>query len=472
MFSSTKDALKYISEKDIAMVDLKIVGIAGQWLHITIPARQFTQKHFDEGVGYDGSSGSGFSSVESGDVAARPDPSTAFIDPFWTAPTISFLCDTITADSKQPFPSDPRTIARTALAYMDQLGIADQAWMGPEFEFHVFDRVEVTNEMFATGVQILAPEIETEGLSAPIPPRQGYLRTPPSEQFHNLRSEISLMLEEMGVPVKYHHHEVGAPGQCEIEIELCPLLQAADQTMLIKYVIKNVARRHGKLATFMPKPLHGEAGNGMHVHQKLNKGTQPLFFDESQKNYANLSDFALQYIGGLLLHGAGLAGLTNPSTNSYKRLVEGYEAPVNLFFSLANRSAAIRVPRYAVQPQDKRIEYRPPDFTGNIYLSLAAMLMAGLDGVNSKLDLTQHNFGPYDVNIERETAEFRRQISTLPRTLYDALEALAKDHEFLLRGEVFPATFIQNWISTKLRDETQAINVRPHPYEYQLYLDV
>ena len=471
MFESTAEALKFIKQKDIAMVDLKIIGIAGQWLHITIPACQFSQKHFEEGVGYDGSSGAGFGKVESGDVAALPQANTAFIDPFCAEPTLSLLCDTVAADSKEPFSNDPRTIARRAVGYMCRTGIADEAWMGPEYEFHVFDRIEVYNDMYQSGVRLIAPEIETDGLSPSIPLKQGYLRIPPSDQFNDLRTEISLVLQEMGIPVKYHHHEVGAPGQCEIEVELSPLLTAADHAMMIKYVVKNVARRHGKLATFMPKPVFGEAGNGMHVHQKLNKGGQPIFFDEGRKNYANLSDLALQYVGGLLRHGQALAGLSNPSTNSYKRLVEGYEAPVNLFFSLANRSAAIRVPRYAISPQDKRIEYRPPDFTGNVYLTLAAMLMAGLEGIQSKLDLSKHNFGPYDVNVEQESAAFRNQIATLPRTLYDAMDALAADHEFLQQGDVFPASFIQSWTDSKRLDETQAINVRPHPYEYELYLD-
>jgi len=317
VFDSAADALKYIEVNDLAMVDLKVVGVAGQWLHLTVPARQFTQKHFEEGVGYDGSSGAGFGEVESGDVAARPDPSSAFVDPFWEHPTISFLCDTIAADTKEQLASDPRNIARRAVERMRTIGVADEAWMGPEFEFHVFDRVEVANEPYYTNVEIHSAEVHPDGLTSAIPHKHGYLRVPPSEQLHDLRAEISLMLEKLGIPVRYHHHEVGAPGQCEIEVDLAPLLCVADHTMLIKYVIKNLARRRGKLATFMPKPVFGEAGNGMHVHQMLTKGGQPFFYDRKQKNYANLSDLALQYIGGLLKHGRALAGLTNPSTNSY-----------------------------------------------------------------------------------------------------------------------------------------------------------
>lgn len=471
MFASAAEALKYIKDRQIAMIDLKIVGIAGQWLHMTVPARQFSLKHFEEGVGYDGSSGSGFSRVESGDVAAVPRPQTAFVDPFWDKPTLSFLCDTVAADTKAPFPSDPRTIAQRAVAYLRATGVADQAWMAPEFEFHIFERVEIVSEMYEFGVRITAPEVQTDGAAPPIPIKQGYLRAPPGDQLYNLRSEIALVLEELGVPVKYHHHEVGAPGQCEIEVELDELLRAADRAMLIKYVIKNVARRHGKLATFMPKPVFGEAGNGMHVHQKLDKDGRPLFYDERGRNYAGLSDLALQYTAGLLKHGRALAGLTNPSTNSYKRLVEGYEAPVNLFFSLANRSAAIRVPRYAVSPEDKRIEYRPPDFTGNVYLTLAAMLMAGLDGIASKLDPAALNLGPFDVDIASQSAEFRDKIVSLPRSLYDALDALAADREFLTRGGVFPETLLADWIASKRRNEARAMAMRPHPFEFTMYLD-
>lgn len=471
MFSSVADALKYVRDHSIAMVDLKIVTLSGQWMHLTIPAANFTREFFEEGVGYDGSSGSGFSKVESGDVSAIPRVETAFVDPFWQEPTLSFLCDTIAADTKEPFPNDPRTIARRAEDYLRSTGLADEAWMGPEFEFHVLDRVAVENSPYRTRVDICCCETQPEGQTPPIPRRGGYLRVPPAEHLHDVRTEIVLTLERLGVPVRYHHHEVGAPGQCEIEVKLAPLLKAADQAMLIKYVIKNTAARHGKLATFMPKPIYGEAGNGMHVHQMLTRGGAPLFFDERRKNYADLSDLALQYIGGLLQHGRALTGLTNPSTNSFKRLVEGYEAPVNLFFCLANRSAAVRVPKYTIRPEQKRIEYRPPDFTGNIYLSLAAMLMAGVDGIRSRVDVAARHFGPFDVDIARQDAAFRERITALPRSLHDALTALGEDHQFLLKGNVFSEAFVQGWVASKLADESRVMKARPHPYEYELYLD-
>ena len=471
MFDKAQEALAYIAKNNIDMVDFKIVGLGGQWLHITVPARQLTEKHFEEGVGYDGSSGSGYSSVESGDVAALPELATGFVDPFFEHPTLSFLCATVDAETKEPLANDPRTIARRAIEYMRSTGIADQAWMAPEFEFHVLDRVEVVSTPFHTSVDIHSAETRPDGTAPAINTNRGYLQMPPGDQFHDLRTEICLELEKLGIDIRYHHHEVGAPGQCEIEINPQPLVLAAHHGMLIKYFVKRVAQRRGKLATFMPKVVFGEAGNGMHVHQKLTKGDQHVFFDDRRQNYANLSDLALSYVAGLLTHGCALTGLTNPSTNSFKRLIEGYEAPVNLFFSLANRSAAIRVPRYAVSPQAKRIEYRPPDFTGNIYLTLAAMLMAGLDGIERKIDPAKNNLGPFDVDIAKQSAEFRAKITPLPRSLYAAFDALQADHAFLLKGDVFSASFIETWIRNKRTNDAFEISARPHPREYELYLD-
>lgn len=472
MFANAREALDHIAQHNIHLVDLKVTGLRGQWLHITIPATRFTEKHFEEGVGYDGSSGSGFTSVESGDVCALPLPESAFMDPFCDRPTLSFLCRTVTADTRQPFPSDPRTIAEHAVAYMKQTGIADTAMMGPEFEFHVFDRVDVFEGGHASGYQIEAAEFNGDSGGAPrMLPQQGYCRTPPLDQLHDLRSDIAMTLEEIGVQVRYHHHEVGASGQCELEVQMADLVTAADHAQIIKYVVKNVARRYGKVATFMPKPIFGEAGNGMHVHQCLWKDGRPLFFDDRRRNYADLSDLALHYVAGLLSHGEALTGLTNPSTNSFKRLVEGYEAPVNLVFSLGNRSAAIRVPRYATRPEEKRIEYRPPDATANIYLMLASMLMAGLDGVQRRLDPSALGFGPFDVDIAKQDEAFKARIAGLPRSLYDAVNALSANHAFLLKGEVFPASFIEGWVKGKRREETDDVAVRPHPREFALYLD-
>ncbi|MFH1109416.1 MAG: type I glutamate--ammonia ligase [Planctomycetota bacterium] len=471
MFSKSTEALDYIAKSHVEMVDLKVCGIGGRWLHITIPATRFPASYFEEGVGFDGSSGSGFTNVEDGDVVAIPDPTAAFVDPFFHAPTLSFICTTARADTKEPLGSDPRAVAQRAVEYLRSTRIADQSLMAPEFEFYVFDSLRFVNEPLRMSVEIGSSEARSDGSNTPAAPRQAYLLTPPTERLHDIRSEISSILEQMGVAVRYHHHEVGACGQCEIEVCLADLVRAADQAMLVKYVVKNVAARHGKLATFMPKPVFGEAGNGMHVHQKLDRAGQPLFFDPSDAAYAHLSPTALRYIGGLLTHGCALTGLTNPSTNSFKRLVPGFEAPVYLFFSIANRSAAIRVPRYAVSPPEKRIEYRPPDATGNVYLMLAAMLMAGLDGIASQIDIRSRHFGPFDVDIARQDAAFREGITPLPLSLGAALYALAADQHFLTKGGVFTSSFLENWIAVKRRDETIEMARRPHPYEYELYLD-
>ncbi len=471
MFQTPGEAVKFISSNKIEMVDLKIVSLAGRWLHVTIPASRFSEDYFVDGVGYDGSAGAGFARVESGDVSALPDPTTGFLDPFAPQPTLSFICDTVTADTRAPFINDPRTIARRAEAYLARSGVADEAWFAPEFEFHVFDRVTLVNGPYRSGVDITPRQAACDGVAYPIRPQQGYMQVPPADQLHALRCEIVRILEQVGVPVRYHHHEVGASGQCEIETHLMPLLKAADATQIVKYVVKNVAAGHGKVATFMPKPLHGEAGNGMHVHQRLAKRGRPVFHDDSAKRYANLSDTALHYIAGLLKHGPALTALTNPSTNSFQRLVEGYEAPVKLFFSVGNRSAAIRVPRYATRPEQKRIEYRPPDFTGNVYLSLAAMLMAGVDGVLNKIDPAANGFGPFDVDIAAQDDAFKDKIASLPSSLPAALEALEADQDFLCRGEVFSPGLLAAWRRFKLLGEAREVASRPHPYEFQLYLD-
>jgi len=409
--------------------------------------------------------------VDDSDVAALPQFETAFMDPFCHEPTISFLCDAVTADTKEAVLSDPRTIAKRAVGHMRDSGIADVAVMGPELEFHVFNRVHVADGAYEAGVSIQSSEVEPDGVGPAIPAKRGYMRVPPTDQLNDLRTDVAMTLERLGVPVRYHHHEVGAPGQCEIEIDLADLVRAADCVMLIKYVVKNVARRYDRLATFMPKPVFGEAGNGMHVHQKLEKAGRNLFYDEKKQGYGGLSKVALHYIGGLLKHGRALTGLTNPSTNSFKRLVAGYEAPVDLFFSVGNRSAAVRVPRYAVTEADKRIEYRPPDFTGNAYLSLAAMLMAGLDGIESEIDVDANNFGPFDFDVARQDEAFRERITPVPKSLHEALVSLQEDQGFLLKGGVFTEPFLAHWIHTKLTTEAREVAARPHPHEFSLYLD-
>lgn len=474
MFGSIAEALGYIRQHDVAMVDLKVTGVNGQWLHLTLPASRLSESHFESGVGYDGSSGSGFTQVEKGDVAARPVLETAFMDPICKHATLSFLCETVAADTHESVAFDPRVIAQKAVQSMRDRGIARQALMAPEFEFYVFDDVRIVNSPFRRGVTIRSSE---SGPGAGVPSirtKGGYLRVPPADRLHDLRSEIALTLAKVGVDVRYHHHEVGGPGQCEIELDMTDLVRAADQAMLVKYIVKNVARQYGLVATFMPKPIYGEAGNGMHVHQRLvGADDEPVFFDDQNGNYANFSNDGLNYIAGLLHHGRALTGFTNPSTNSFKRLVEGYEAPVNLFFSLGNRSAAIRIPGYAVEPDEKRMEYRPPDGTANAYLMLAAMLMAGVDGIRNKRyeRTSNHSFGPYDVDMAQQSAEFKNGVAALPRSLRDAMTALENDHAFLTADGVFPEQFIQQWIGLKRRHDADPVEHMPHPYEFELYFD-
>jgi len=471
MFSNFDEAQQYVREQQFKMIDLKFSDLHGRWHHVTVPASQFNETLMRDGVGFDGSS-VGLKSVKSGDMVLLPDLATAFRDPFWEAPTLSFVCSAFEADTKLPFPRDPRNIAKRAEEYMQETGVADESRWGPEYEFYIFDNVAFENGVNTATYRVDSSEAAWQSAAGGhghlIPLHGGYHAIPPKDQLFNLRSEMSIVLEEMGIEVKYHHHEVGGPGQCEIETPMMGLLQSGDATQMVKYVTKMVAHRRHQTATFMPKPLYGEAGNGMHFHQHLFKNNVNVFYDEN--GYGHLSDTALYYIGGLLAHGPAVLAFTNPSTNSYRRLVPGFEAPVNSFFSLGNRSAAIRVPKYADQPDTARFEFRPPDATCNIYLALAVQLMAGLDGIRRKLDPRELGFGPIDQNIFGWSDEQRTAIKPLPASLHEALEALEKDHEFLLQGDVFDEGQIAEWIKVK-SEEYYGVRNRPHPYEIQLYFD-
>jgi glutamine synthetase len=457
----------------VQMVDLKFADLWGRWRHLTIPRGQFTPALLEAGVGFDGSA-VGLKSVKAGDMVLVPDLSTGFADPFWDVPALSFICTTLEADTKEVFPNDPRNIASRAEDYMVESGIADRSQWGPEFEFYVFDSVAYENGMNRAGYSVESGEAAWRsgagGHGHYIPLHGGYHAIPPKDTLYNLRTAMSLHLQAMGVPVKYHHHEVGGPGQCEIETPLVSLLKAGDMTMIVKYVTKMVAHRCGQTATFMPKPIYGEAGSGMHFHQHLFKGDQNVFYDPA--GYGLLSQTALYYIGGLLFHGSALLALTSPSTNSYRRLVPGFEAPVNAFFSIGNRSAAVRVPRYATQSDRVRIEFRPPDAACNVYLALAAQLLAGLDGVQRRIDPTEAGFGPIDADIFSWTDEQRAAIRPLPPSLKESLDALADDHDFLLVGDVFSTDLIERWIAFKMEAEYYQVRNRPHPYEMELYFDV
>ena len=473
MFHNFDEAKQFVLDRQIQMVDLKYTDLWGRWHHVTLPVSQFAPDLLEEGVGFDASS-VGLKPLKAGDMVVTPDLSTGFVDPFWDAPTLSFVCSAREADTRLDFPRDPRNIARRAEEYLRQLGVADESRWGPEFEFYIFQSVAFENQAHRVGYQLESSEgpwnAPKGGLGYYIPLHGGYHAHPPRDSLYNLRSEMCLLLETMKVPIKYHHHEVGGPGQVEIETPMMGLLETADATMKVKYVTKMAAVAHNQTVTFMPKPLFGEAGNGMHFHQMLVKDGLSLFYEPD--GYAGLSRLALHYIGGLLSHGPALLAFTNPSTNSFRRLVPGYEAPVNLFFSLGNRSAAVRIPKYANTPTEQRIEFRPPDATCNVYLALAAQLMAGLDGILNQIDPTQAGFGPYDTNIFTWTAEERKKIKGLPTSLREALEALAADHDFLLAGGVMDPVFIQDWIDYKMTREHTEVWDRPHPYEMELYFDV
>jgi glutamine synthetase len=473
MFHTYEQVRRYLDEKHIGMVDLKFTDLWGRWHHLTVPANQFTAQLLEHGIGFDGSA-VGLKSVKAGDMVLVPDLSTGMLDPFWDTSTVSFICTTLEADTHQVFTNDPRNIAIRAEEFLKSSGIADESRWGPEFEFYIFDSVSYEYGVNRASYRVNCAEADwtssESGHGHYIPVHGGYHAIPPKDQFYNLRTEMCLHLQEMGVPVKYHHHEVGGPGQSEIETPMMGLLQAGDATMIIKYVSKMTAQIHGKTVTFMPKPLYGEAGSGMHFHQHLFKSGANIFYDPG--GYGCLSQVALYYIGGLLIHGPALLALTNPSTNSYSRLVPGYEAPVNAFFSLGNRSAAVRIPKYATQPEAARMEFRPPDASCNVYLAMAAQLLAGLDGIQREIDPSQAGFGPFDANIFAWTDEQRHQIKSLPDSLNAALIALEQDHDFLLKGEVFSDLLLKQWVDFKRNEEYYQVRNRPHPYEMSLYFDV
>ncbi len=472
MFKTFAQASRYVKDYNVEMIDLKFCDLWGRWHHLTIPSSQFLPELMEKGIGFDGSA-VGLKSVKAGDMVLVPDLGTAFMDPFWDTPTLSFICTTLEADTHAIFENDPRNIAIRAEEYLKSTGIADESRWGPEFEFYIFDSVSYEYGVNRASYTIFSSEADWNsaqgGHGHYIPVHGGYHAIPPKDQLYRLRTEMVRHLEKMGVPVKYHHHEVGGPGQSEIETPMMGLLQAGDATMIIKYVTKMTAHAHGQTATFMPKPLYGEAGSGMHFHQHLFKKGKNIFYDP--QGYGCLSRQALYYIGGLLQHGPALLAITNPSTNSYRRLVPGYEAPVNAFFSLGNRSAAVRIPKYANQPETARLEFRPPDATGNVYLMLAAMLMAGLDGIRNQIDPTEAGFGPIDQNIFAWSEEQRASIKSLPSSLNEALRALEADHDFLTAGGVFHEDLIRQWIDYKRNQEYFAVRNRPHPYEMSLYFD-
>lgn len=471
MFSSLSDAAEYIRKEEVEVLDLKYIDFSGRWRHVTLPATTEAFKLLEQGVGFDGSS-VGYKKIHSGDMAIIPDYETAFIDPFWNRKTLSFICDIVEAESRQVSAFDPRELARRAEKYLGRLGWVDKSYWGPELEFNIFDGVSYGIGKTHSSYKIFTQEIvgnsteSTHGFH--IIPMRGYHVTPPADSYYDLRSDMAGYLEAVGVKIKYHHHEVGGAGEMEIELPMGSLLETGDRIMLIKYVAKMVGQKWGKSVTFMPKPVYGDGGNGMHVHQNLWKGNDNIFYD--QAGYSGLSNNALSYIAGLFEHAQALVALTNPSSNSYRRLVPGFEAPTNLFFSAGNRSAAVRIPKYATAEQDKRIEFRPPDASCNIYFCLTAQLLAGLDGVEKNMDSSA--YGPIDEDIHSWSEERMKQIRSLPASLDETLDGLKHDHEFLLQGEVFSKEVINSWIEYKIKEELKPLHERPHPFEFALYYGV
>lgn len=476
MFDNLQQAQKFCKENAIQMVDFMMIDLDGRWRHLTIPVDRFTEDLLENGVGFDGSN-YGFAPVEKSDMVFIPDLKSAYVDEFAEIPTLAMIGDVFVIDlpKNRRFDQDPRNVAVHAEAYMKKLGIADEMRIGPEFEFHVFDHVSYevkpNGARYKIDTEQAAWNTGSEGsnLGYKMPPKGGYHMAPPLDKLSGFRSRVAILMEKQGIAVKYHHHEVGGPGQLEIEVEMGTMLEMADKTMMTKYLIKNSAVAENKTATFMPKPVFAEAGNGMHVHMHLFKEGKPLFYDEN--GYSQLSDTALYFIGGLLTHARALCAFTNPSTNSYKRLVPGYEAPVTIGYATSNRSSVIRIPAYAKGPEKKRFELRSPDGTCNPYYAFSAILMAGLDGIQKKIDPSKEGYGPYDFNLYNLSPEEQRKIKQLPRSLDEALDALEADHDFLTAGGVFPQRLIDIWIQ-KRRQDAARYNQLPQPVEFDMYYDL
>ncbi len=471
--SSPEDVIKAIKDNDVQMVDLRFTDLPGMWQHTSFPATAFKADQVDEGLGFDGSSIRGFQEIQASDMLLMPDETTAFLDPFTQHKTLVLICDIRDPITKDFYPRDPRGVARKAEAYLGSTGLGDRAFFGPEAEFFVFDDVRYGQSVHYGTYSIDSveghwnmPEDEGPNLGYKIRPKEGYFPVPPSDTLHDLRSEMSLVMAQIGIDVECHHHEVATAGQCEIDMRFDTLVAMADNLIKYKYVVKNVARAHGKTATFMPKPLFGDNGSGMHVHQSIWDGDKPTFGDPS--GYAGLSDTCRYYIGGLLRHAPALLAFAAPTTNSYHRLVPGYEAPVNLAWSVRNRSAAVRIPMYSDSPKSKRAEFRCPDPSCNPYLAFPAMLMAGIDGIKNRIDPGD----PVDKNIYDLPPEELAEIPTVPGSLTAALAALEADHEFLTEGDVFTQDFIDNYLAYKREKEVDPIRLRPHPYEFVLYYDI
>jgi glutamine synthetase len=467
------DVLQLIGDEGIEIVDVRFCDLPGLMQHFSMPAGQLTAEVFEEGVGFDGSSIRGFQEIQESDMLLVPDPNTAVIDPFTQHKTLNLNCfvnDPVTGES---YSRDPRYVARKAEEYLTSTGLADTCYVGPEAEFFVFDDVRFDQNEHEGYYSIESVEAawntgreENPNLGYKPRYKEGYFPVPPMDHFQDLRSEMILVLERVGVEIEIHHHEVGTAGQAEIDMRFDSLLRMADKLMLYKYVVKNVARQAGKTATFMPKPVFQDNGSGMHTHQSLWKGGEPLFYSEA--GYAGISDMGRWYIGGLLTHAPAILAFSNPTTNSYKRLVPGYEAPVNLVYSQRNRSAAVRIPLYSQSPKAKRLEFRCPDPSCNPYLAFSAMLMAGLDGIQNRIEPPD----PVDKDLYDLPPEELSKVPQVPGSLDAVLSALEEDQAFLKAGGVFTDDLIETWVTYKRENEVDALRLRPHPWEFALYYDL
>jgi glutamine synthetase len=474
-----RDVLEFARAHRVRMIDFKFTDLPGTWQHLGLSIDALDEESFTEGLGFDGSSIRGFQEIAESDMVLVPDPATAVIDPFHEQATLSIICGVIDPITREAYSRDPRHVAVKAERHLVETGIADACYMGPEAEFFIFDHVAFDQRANTAFYEVDSAEAfwnrgagfgaERDGagnLGYKLRSQQGYFPAPPMDTHSDLRARMVDTLEAMGIRCEFQHHEVGSAGQAEINVRFNSLLRIADQTQLQKYVIKNVASAAGKSATFMPKPLFEENGSGMHVHQSLVRGGQNLMYDFN--GYAQLSREALNYVGGLLTHARALMAFCAPTTNSYRRLVPGYEAPVNLVYSQRNRSAAVRIPVYSASPKTKRLEFRPPDPSANPYLAFSALLMAGLDGIQSRIDPGL----PLDADVYELSEEELKDIGHVPGSLDEALDALEADHEFLLKGDVFTEDLIETWIAHKRDEEAEQVRIRPHPWEFALYYDV
>jgi glutamine synthetase len=465
------EVIKFARESGAVILDLKFLDFPGTWQHFSVPIDSLTEDVFEEGFGFDGSSIRGWKSINESDMLVIPDPNTAFMDPFMNEPTLNLVGNIFDPITMERYTRDPRAIAFKAEKYLQSTGIADTAYFGPEAEFFIFEDVRFEQRENAGFYYLDSQEgswntgrEESPNLGYKPRYKEGYFPVPPTDSHHDIRSEMMLLMVKLGLEPETQHHEVATAGQAEIDLKFDTLVNIADKLLVYKYIVRNVARKHGKTVTFMPKPIFNDNGSGMHVHQSLWKGDKPLF---AGNRYAGLSDTALHYIGGILKHAPALLALSNPTTNSYKRLVPGFEAPVNLAYSQRNRSAAVRIPMYSQAPKAKRIEFRCPDPTCNPYLTFAALLMAGLDGIENRI----HPGEPLDKNIYDLPPEELKEIRKTPGSLDAALNALEENHDFLLKGDVFTEDVIRTWIDFKREREIAEMALRPHPYEFYLYYD-